>query len=78
MISMMRQLKRGNTVTLVLPNIAWCIQRSLTALTSRRRFTQSDVDTFANISGDKNPIHVDTTSANKYGKPIVHGTLILG
>ena len=51
--------------------------RTIMTLKSTRSFTQTDVDTFAQISGDKNPIHVDVNS-NKYGKPIVHGTLILG
>ena len=51
--------------------------RTVMTLKSTRSFTQMDVDTFAQISGDKNPIHVDVNN-NKYGKPIVHGTLILG
>ena len=38
-------------------------------------FNQSDVNTFAKITGDNNPIHLDTEFAAKtiFGKPIVHG-----
>jgi len=40
-------------------------------------FTQSDVDSFAEISGDKNPIHLDEAYASKsiFGKRIIHGFL---
>lgn len=40
-------------------------------------FTQSDVNIFAEISGDKNPIHIDNNFASKtiFGKPIIHGFL---
>lgn len=39
------------------------------------RFHQKDVDKFAEISGDNNPIHVNAEYAAKtpFGKPIVHG-----
>lgn len=39
------------------------------------RFTQANVDKFAEISGDNNPIHIDAGYAAKtpFGKPIVHG-----
>lgn len=39
--------------------------------------TQEEVDKFAVISGDKNPIHIDKEYASKsiFGKPIVHGFL---
>lgn len=41
------------------------------------RFTQKDVNLFADVSGDRNPIHIDEAYAAKtpFGKPIVHGFL---
>jgi len=43
-------------------------------------FTMEDVKTFAQLSGDTNPIHTDEQFAKntRYGKPIVHGTLAAG
>ena len=66
--------------TLSLSHRTWTreVFRKLSTLNSKRIFTQHEVDTFAELSGDKNPIHVDTSDNNKYGTPIVHGTLILG
>lgn len=39
------------------------------------RFNQADVNMFAQITGDNNPIHLDADFAAKtvFGKPIVHG-----
>ncbi len=39
------------------------------------RFSQANVDKFAEISGDNNPIHINPEYAAKtpFGKPIVHG-----
>ena len=41
------------------------------------RFTQENVNRFAEISGDNNPIHIDTEYAatTPFGRPIVHGFL---
>jgi len=38
-------------------------------------FNQNNVNTFAEITGDNNPIHLDAEFASKtpFGKPIVHG-----
>lgn len=43
----------------------------------RTSFTQMDVDTFADVSGDRNPIHLDEKYAAKsiFGRRIVHGFL---
>jgi acyl dehydratase len=40
-------------------------------------FSQQDVNAFANISGDHNPIHIDPeyTANTVYKKPIIHGFL---
>ena len=40
-------------------------------------FKQSDVDAFAKITGDNNPIHIDAAYAatTPFGRPIVHGFL---
>ena len=45
-----------------------------------RSVTAEDVQTFAALTGDDNPIHVDASYAEKtrFGKPIVHGVLLLG
>lgn len=44
-----------------------------------RTITESDVVTFAGLSGDFNPIHVDHAHARStpYGRPIAHGLLVL-
>lgn len=43
--------------------------------TEKLKYTQANVDKFAEISGDNNPIHIDAEYAAKtaFGKPIVHG-----
>ena len=45
-----------------------------------KTFTERDVLTFAEISGDKNPIHVDAAFAaeSRFKRPIVHGMLTAG
>lgn len=43
--------------------------------------TAEDVKTFARITGDDNPIHVDEEYAeehSRYGRPVAHGVLLLG
>ena len=43
--------------------------------TEKVRYTQANVDTFAKISGDNNPRHIDQEYASKsiFGRCIVHG-----
>ena len=45
-----------------------------------KTFTDDDVLTFANISGDKNPIHLDEnySAKTRFGKRLVHGILTSG
>jgi acyl dehydratase len=41
------------------------------------KFTQADVTAFAEVTGDKNPVHTDAAYAAKtfFKKPIMHGML---
>ena len=41
-------------------------------------FTEADVQTFATLSGDYNPLHMDPSYAEKtiFGRRIVHGLLV--
>ena len=43
--------------------------------TQKVKFTQAQVNQFAEISGDCNPVHIDAEYAAKtpFGKPIIHG-----
>jgi acyl dehydratase len=45
-----------------------------------KAFTEHDVLTFAEISGDQNPIHIDPDFAKttQFKKPLVHGMLTAG
>lgn len=47
---------------------------------TERLFSQADVAEFARLSGDDNPIHLDTGAALAAGfdGPIVHGALVIG
>ena len=46
--------------------------------TKTHRFTQSEFDSFAHISGDDNPIHVDPvfSARTRFGKTVSHGMLL--
>ncbi len=50
------------------------------AFSVKRVLTAEDVRTFAALTGDDNPLHVDEEFAatTRFGKPIVHGVLLLG
>jgi len=43
-----------------------------------RTLTQKDIDQYAMLSGDINPLHIDTdyTQNTRYGRPIAHGMLL--
>jgi acyl dehydratase len=45
----------------------------------RRTITEADVTTFAGVSGDFNPLHVDEVFAagSAFGRRVAHGTLVL-
>lgn len=45
-----------------------------------RVLTTEDVQQFADVTGDDNPIHIDEAYAatTRFGQPIVHGVLLLG
>lgn len=45
-----------------------------------RTVTMDDVRTFADVTGDDNPIHVDEEAgrASRFGQPVVHGVYVLG
>lgn len=48
--------------------------------TAQKVFTEEDVRSFAQISGDDNPLHTDREYAQKsrFGAPVVHGILTAG
>ncbi|QDV43517.1 Bifunctional protein PaaZ [Stieleria neptunia] len=43
--------------------------------TEMRQITDSDVQAFADLTGDHTPLHGDQGSGSPYGKPIAHGLL---
>ena len=45
-----------------------------------RTLSMEDVRTFADLTGDDNPIHIDEEYAKgtRFGKPIIHGVFLLG
>lgn len=49
-----------------------------TVYAAERTFRQADFDLFARISGDDNPIHVDTafSARTRFGRTVAHGMLL--
>lgn len=49
-------------------------------LSFTRAFTQEDFDSFAALTGDNNPIHVDLdfSAQTKFGRTVAHGMLLYG
>lgn len=47
-------------------------------ISETRVFTQADFDSFARLSGDDNPIHVDADFAarTRFGRPVAHGMFL--
>lgn len=47
-------------------------------VTETKTFTQAEFDTFARLSGDDNPIHVDPDFATRtrFGRTVAHGMLL--
>jgi len=45
-----------------------------------RLITSDDVQLFADVTGDDNPLHVDEeyASQTRFGRPVAHGVLLLG
>jgi acyl dehydratase len=52
---------------------------SVKLVTSKRTVSAADIDAFAALSGDINPLHTDETYAatTQYGERIAHGLLVL-
>lgn len=48
--------------------------------TDERTVTEADIDEFAALTGDRNPIHVDdeAAAAGPFGRRVAHGLLTLG
>jgi len=44
----------------------------------RRRFTQDDIDRYADLSGDRNPLHVapEFAATTRFGGTIAHGLFV--
>ena len=51
----------------------------LQKFSKQKKFTKADVELYAQLTGDYNPVHFDEEFAKTtiFGKPIVHGPLVL-
>ena len=66
------------TLTVSLEDLPGLLGRDLGPSTWQR-ITQDDIDVYAELTGDDNPIHVDAAAAasSPYGRRIAHGMLTL-
>ncbi len=48
--------------------------------TFSKTITHGDIEAFAELTGDRNPLHLDDVFArrSRFGRPIAHGTLVAG
>ncbi|OZC04248.1 MaoC family dehydratase [Rubricoccus marinus] len=48
--------------------------------TFTRSVSMADVQSFADVTGDDNPIHIseEAGAASRFGQPVVHGVFLLG
>jgi 3-hydroxybutyryl-CoA dehydratase len=48
--------------------------------TFSKTITHADIEAFAALTGDRNPLHVDDVFArrHRFGRPIAHGALVAG
>jgi len=45
-----------------------------------KTITRADIEAFAEVTGDRNPLHLDDAFArrSRFGRPIAHGALVAG
>jgi 3-hydroxybutyryl-CoA dehydratase len=45
-----------------------------------KTITEADIQAFAQLSGDRNPLHLDDAFArrSRFGRPVAHGVLVAG
>jgi 3-hydroxybutyryl-CoA dehydratase len=48
--------------------------------TFSKTITEADIKAFAQLSGDRNPLHLDDAFArrSRFGRPVAHGVLVAG
>ena len=56
------------------------MQEGMSLSELRRSITQDQINRYAEISGDHNPVHIDAEFANKsmFGRIVAHGMMVLG
>jgi acyl dehydratase len=71
---------RTDTAIRSAPTTEWASANDHQRLrTATRRITQVEIDTFAAVSGDHHPQHVDATwaASSMFGERVAHGMLVL-